>query len=410
MLFLTPAWKGENKDKGIKSVGKIKGDDKLYQVVLEAPIPDVKRAAIDRISDDAVLLKIMQIPLSSYFSLGAKEYTLRNIKQYAFEHMKDEKVITEAALLKKPEKDGFLDKIRDEALLFRLAQAYYLPAAFKRISDDKKQIELAQARLEYVDLVRNKHGYDWELLLLDGDCPQNMSVEYAHSDILSFDTLGPVVSNSGIRLLQNYLRYNRKDLPPDVSGKLEKLNDCYGGIELWARIGMLGLFPPRKIPKDKIVEYAKQMILEDNRRGVTVLMRHFQEDFPPEKLEQLEKLRRTYAGRELWTQIGLLGFFPREKTTEYCLELINGGDWRGLDIMLNAVKEAPYTLEAASMMHAVKELYRRAAGERDADLMDKFKTLREGRYGRHADYQSTACGYTDHVDNGVAVHYDLATL
>ena len=409
MSFLTPAWKGENKEKGLKAVAKLREDDKLYQVVLEAPLPDVKRAAIDRIADDAVLLQIQKLQPAAFSSLGAKEYNLASIKKFAFERMKDERAITEAALLKKPEKPDYLDKIHDDALLCRLAKAYDLPAAFDRIRDDKTQIALAQERLRYVDRVRCKRGPDWELLLLDGDWPRDPRVENARAEILSWDPKHPAVNNFGIRLLQDYCRWNSKGLPPDVFGRLEQLNEQFAGIELWARIGMLGLFPPRALPKKNVVEYARQMILDGNRRGATVLMRHLQKELPPETIEAIETLRRSCSGQELWAQLGLLGLFPAEKSADYCRAMIDGGDWRGLDILINTVKNSPHSPEAAAAVRTIKELYRKAAGAQSAEL-PRFRALPEGSYGRHADFQSTVCGYSDHTDNGVQVHFDTAAL
>lgn len=410
MSFLTPAWKGDNKDRGLRAVRRIFKDEKLLQVVREAPDPDVKLAAIERVSSDAVLLEVVRLQPSSFLSLGSKEYNLRRIKQRAFECMRDEAAITEAALIRKPEKDDFVDKVHDEDLLYRLASTYYLPAAFDRITDDKKQIELAQRRLSYVDRVRNKRGYDWELLLLDGDYPKDARVENARSSILDGDRGTPVVNNFGIRLLQDYLRYNQKDLPIDTSTKLRELNDRYAGIELWARIGMLGLFPPRDIPTSAVSDYAKQLILEGRNRGATVLMRHFADDLPTEKLEEIERLRMTCSGQELWRQIVLLGVLPAEKMVEYCRELVDGGDWCGLEALVSLVREKPHTREAASAVRAIKEIYHNATAGQTADALRRCRSLPDGMYGRHVDYESTTCGYTDHMDNGVQVHFDMADL
>ena len=143
MSLFTPKWKSENKEKAVKSVQKIVSNEKLLEAALQAPLYDVKAEAVKRITDDQILLRIIRAGLNEFSSLGSPKYNLDRLKQLAFERMSDEQMITEAALYRKPDNDSYIDKISDEKLLFRLARKYYLPSAFRKISDNRRQIELA---------------------------------------------------------------------------------------------------------------------------------------------------------------------------------------------------------------------------------------------------------------------------
>lgn len=333
MSLFPPAWTGRSEKEALKAVMKLHSDKKLLRVVLEAPNPYVKKAAIERIRSDEALLRIMNIQLEDFDSGGSREYNLGSVKRYAFARIRDEEILTEAALLVKPYDDKYIDKIGDDALLYRLANAYYLPNAFQKIQDDQLQIRLARHNARYIDYVRKKSGDDWAQLLLEKD-----------------------------------------------------------------------------VSVDKAAEYARQMILNGDKRGVTVLARHLQNDLPPATLQKLEALRESYDGKELWTQIGLLGAFPFAGTEKYCRAIIDGGDPRGLDIMINAVKSNPSKKEAALLVMAIRELYGKAKSSAKPELLSKIKALPDGDYGRHADYKSTICGYTDHTDNGISAHFDAARL
>ena len=337
MSLFTPKWKSENKEKAVKSVQKIVSNEKLLEAALQAPLYDVKAEAVKRITDDQILLRIIRAGLNEFSSLGSPKYNLDRLKQLAFERMSDEQMITEAALYRKPDNDSYIDKISDEKLLFRLARKYYLPSAFRKISDNRRQIELAMHNNAYVEYVRLKRDEDW------------------------------------------------------------------------VRLGLKGFFPDKKT-----VFYAKQIILDGNEKGFVILKQYIQkhpQDFPTDKLKELDELGKKYTGKELWVQIGLLGFFPLEKTAEYCREILDGDDLRGVDILLNAAKKHQKNISVVSnIIDPIIELYRKAKNEHNAGMLKRLQTIPEGEYGNHVDGDFHYCDYVDHEDKGVVRHFDVSEL
>ena len=337
MSLFAPKWKSENKEKAIKSVQKIVSIEKLLEAVMQAPLYDVKAEAVKCITDDQILLRIIRTGLNEFSSLGSPKYNLDRLKQLAFERMSDEQMITEAALIIKPDNDRYIDKISDENMLFRLAQKYYLPSAFMKILDNRKQIELAMHNNAYVEYVRLKRGEDW------------------------------------------------------------------------VRLGLKGLFPD-----NKTMSYAKQIILDGNEKGFVILKQYIQnhpQRFPTDKLKELDELGKKYTGKELWVQIGLLGFFPLEETAEYCHEILDGSDLRGVDILLNAAKKYQNNISVVSnIIDPIIELYRKAKSDHNAGMIKGLQTIPEGEYGNHVDGDFHYCDYVDHEDKGVVRHFDVSEL
>jgi hypothetical protein len=58
MGLFTPAWKGNNELKALKSVGKIKNEKKLCEIALTAPLKSTRLAAVEKIRDEQILGRI----------------------------------------------------------------------------------------------------------------------------------------------------------------------------------------------------------------------------------------------------------------------------------------------------------------------------------------------------------------
>lgn len=57
MGFFKPGWLSENSGRAIRAVRKVADLQTLYEIVCTAPLPDARRAAIERMTDENLLFK-----------------------------------------------------------------------------------------------------------------------------------------------------------------------------------------------------------------------------------------------------------------------------------------------------------------------------------------------------------------
>ena len=58
MKFFAPGWMSSNYKRAMKSVGKLKDEDKLHKAALEAPLASVCMAAVEKLRDEVALSNI----------------------------------------------------------------------------------------------------------------------------------------------------------------------------------------------------------------------------------------------------------------------------------------------------------------------------------------------------------------
>lgn len=144
MGVFEPLWKTDNiqkKEEAVKAVSQITDEQKLRNVVLQAPLSEVSMAALEKISDPRILKEIILAESPAF-----------EIKHAAVSRLSDPADLAEIAVQRKayPADGDAIAMLDDEEMLFRIAmseQGWEQSKAVYKIRNPQKLAEIA-ARAE----------------------------------------------------------------------------------------------------------------------------------------------------------------------------------------------------------------------------------------------------------------------